>query len=196
MSASFPNTASGSLVPETFTWAETLNEFNVTHNEFTSKTQTHFGRVAVGAVVFNTEGKVLLVQRAAKDTFPNLWEIPGGMVDIKDKTILHGVVRELMEESGLRATHIRGLAGCEDLGKLRNGKSAVKYSFIVEVDGFDVKIDREEHQKFIWATEQDVKGSRCGDVQIDFTKESLCNLVLNTFRKCESGGWSQKEAEH
>lgn len=99
MAASSPNTASGSLTPAKFTWADTLNEFNTTHKEFVHRNQALFDRVAVGAIVFNTEGNVLLVQRAAKDTFPNLWEIPGGMVDIKDNTILHGVVRELLEET-------------------------------------------------------------------------------------------------
>ncbi|KAI3397913.1 hypothetical protein diail_10082 [Diaporthe ilicicola] len=190
MATSFPPIASGSSAQATsgFTWAESVEEFNVTHYEFTRIREKVVDRVAVGAIVFDSNGKVLLVQRAAKDTFPNLWEVPGGMVDIKEKTILHGVVRELLEESGLGATHISGLAGCESLGKLRSGKEAVKYSFIVKADGCDVKLDQEEHQSFVWATEQDVKNLRCGGVEIKFTTELHRNVVLNAFQLHKRGG--------
>ena len=55
---------------------------------------------AFGAIVFYTEAKVLLVQRAAtKDALPNRWDIPGGTVDMKEETPLQGFVRRLRERS-------------------------------------------------------------------------------------------------
>ncbi|KAG9244860.1 hypothetical protein BJ878DRAFT_420486, partial [Calycina marina] len=45
---------------------------------------------------------ILLIKRASTDYSPDLWEPPGGSVDAEDESILHAVVREVWEETGLR----------------------------------------------------------------------------------------------
>lgn len=50
--------------------------------------------------------ELLLLQRASTDSYPNFWEPPGGSVDLEDETILHGLVREVWEETGLRVKAI------------------------------------------------------------------------------------------
>jgi 8-oxo-dGTP pyrophosphatase MutT (NUDIX family) len=47
------------------------------------------------------EDRLLLMQRAASDSLPLLWEVPGGALDPEDPTVLHGAARELWEEAGL-----------------------------------------------------------------------------------------------
>ena len=59
--------------------------------------------LATASVVFNHDGKVLLIQRPKHDSMPNRWEGPGGACDDEDPTILHGAARELWEEVGLVA---------------------------------------------------------------------------------------------
>jgi 8-oxo-dGTP pyrophosphatase MutT (NUDIX family) len=62
--------------------------------------------VATGALIFkyasaDAPTKVLLIRRAATDSMPNRWEIPGGACDLEDRSIFHSLAREVQEETGL-----------------------------------------------------------------------------------------------
>jgi len=59
-------------------------------------------KIAVNAVVLNAQGEALL----AKRTDNGLWCIPGGHVDLGE-TLEAAVLRELLEEAGLRAKVLR-----------------------------------------------------------------------------------------
>ncbi|KAI1373014.1 NUDIX hydrolase domain-like protein [Hypoxylon crocopeplum] len=133
------------------------------------KAHTGFHGIAVGAFVFNEAGKLLLVQRAAHDSLPSLWEIPGGSCDFEDESLLHAAARELWEESGLRAKSIVSLVG-EGLpffiGKKRR---MCKYSFLIEVEGYEVELDPNEHQSYLWVTEDEARAGKCGNVEFKYT---------------------------
>jgi ADP-ribose pyrophosphatase YjhB (NUDIX family) len=55
--------------------------------------------VAVGAIVFDAEGRVLLVERG-KPPGVGLWTVPGGRLEGQE-TLAQGVAREVREETGL-----------------------------------------------------------------------------------------------
>lgn len=55
--------------------------------------------VAVGAFVFDREGRVLLVERA-KPPGAGLWTVPGGRLEPRE-TLAQAVAREVREETGL-----------------------------------------------------------------------------------------------
>jgi len=57
--------------------------------------------VAVGAFVFDGDGRVLLVERA-KDPGKGLWTVPGGRLEPRE-TLAQAVAREVREETGLIA---------------------------------------------------------------------------------------------
>ncbi len=59
-------------------------------------------KIAVNAVVFNDQRRVLLAQR----TDNGLWCLPGGHVDLGE-TLEKACLRELFEETGLRGEVIR-----------------------------------------------------------------------------------------
>jgi 8-oxo-dGTP pyrophosphatase MutT (NUDIX family) len=145
------------------------------------------------ALVFDNEismgPRVLLIQRSARDTMPNLWEVPGGSVDHDDKSILHAVARELWEEAGLAATKIGRLVGAPQIFAVRpgSGKEFCKFTFLVEVEqtsdeGLKLKLDPMEHQKFVWATEGGVRAGKVGNVELEFTSWEVEQTVLEAFR--------------
>jgi ADP-ribose pyrophosphatase YjhB (NUDIX family) len=66
-------------------------------------------KIAVNSIVFNEQGDVLL----AKRTDNGLWCIPGGHVDLGE-TLSEACVRELFEETGLKAEVVRILGVYSD----------------------------------------------------------------------------------
>jgi len=58
--------------------------------------------LVVEVICMNPDGNVLITQRARTKTFPLEWEITGGSV-LVGETVIQGALRELQEETGLRA---------------------------------------------------------------------------------------------
>jgi 8-oxo-dGTP pyrophosphatase MutT (NUDIX family) len=155
-----------------------------------------FGYIATSSLVMDkmttADRRLLLLQRAASDEhYPNKWEPPGGACD-DDKSILHAVARELWEEAGLQAARIRGPVGQPHCFTVTvNGEDlrvclfsfAVQQVQVVSPDGSppEVKLDPKEHQRFVWATEDEVKAKKVGDVHLDFTREEVERTVLLAF---------------
>ncbi|KAG6035150.1 hypothetical protein E4U41_006238 [Claviceps citrina] len=121
--------------------------------------------------------RVLLVQRAAHDSSPLRWELPGGAVDADDPTVLHGLAREVAEETGLRVRHVRrvvpvpGTQTHQVFWNSARSKLIGRFVFEVEIetaatggrgvaDGGPppvVVLDEREHRDFVWATEGEVR---------------------------------------
>lgn len=137
--------------------------------------------------------KILLIQRAEHDSWPGKWEVPGGACDPEDPSVLYSVARELWEEAGLKATRIGPLVGGTDhIFLTGSGNLVCKFSFLVDVeknlshDGsvepLQVKLDPQEHQAYVWATEDEVKAGRVGAVELQFTNTQTRDGVLEAFR--------------
>lgn len=179
-------------------------EFSFTHDagvaEFTVPTSKYldtypdasFGYIATSALVVDSRAqanpRLLLLQRAASDSNPNKWEPPGGASDDDDPSILHAAARELWEETGLMAAHIAGLAGHPYIFTLRNGKRVCRFNFTVYAERDDgvlpvVQLDPKEHQKFVWATEDEVRAGKVGDIDLHFTREEVARTSLQVLEK-------------
>ena len=158
-------------VPDTFVFPPSLATYNVSVPAYFCANAS-ISALIVGAVVFSGD-QVLLIQRAASDFGPLMWEIPGGTCEAqRDPTVLHSLARELREETGL---HLRRITKFVDEVEFdEGGKPGFtwrKITFEVEVDeGYGlsaseskeaitaaVKLDPEEHQDWGWATKRDVE---------------------------------------
>lgn len=145
--------------------------------------------IATGALVFDasTPERILLIQRAAHDSMSSRWEIPGGGCDNEDASILHGVARELLEEAGLTAVSIGPPVGGGQSFLSRSGKLVGKFSFLVDaekgVDGkLHVNLDPNEHQNYVWATEEEVKARKVDTTELEFTTKEQEAVVLEAFK--------------
>ncbi|PMB72120.1 hypothetical protein BM221_002220 [Beauveria bassiana] len=153
-----------------------------------------YGYVATSAIVVDRfaspDPRVLLLQRAAGDSDPNLWEPAGGACEDDDASILCAVARELSEEAGLEAAFIVGQVGKPHLYLVDNDtKKVCQFNFVVLLRADDeaaVKLDPDEHQRFVWATKAEVEARRVESEGIDlaFTREEVCLSVLQAFDYC------------
>lgn len=154
-----------------------------------------YDAIATGALVFHTDpdqGDQILVQkRAAHDSMPGRWETPGGACDLDDESILHGAARELWEESGLVVEHVIGLVGNpgEHVFFTRRNKRVCKLNFEVQVKtggtglAPKVTLDTNEHSEFVWATEEQCRARRKGDVELRFTTKDQEKIIFEGFEK-------------
>lgn len=174
-----------------FDYLPSVAEYAVSKRDYlTARPEASFGYIATSALVLDTRDasnpRVLLLQRAASDDDPNLWEPPGGACDDDDDTILHAAARELWEEAGLQAARIAGPVGGPYFFTLDDGKKVCQFNFAVELrmEGAPlskVKLDPEEHQRFVWATEFEIKSRKAGDIELEFTRDEVERTVLLAF---------------
>lgn len=162
---------------------------------FAAHSDSWFDHIATAVLVLDThiasEPRILLLQRASSDSNPNKWEPPGGGVDEEDETILHAAARELWEEAGLEAARFIKPVGGQQLFTSRSGKKVCRFTFLVQVktannSAPDVKLDIEEHQNFVWATEDDVKAKKADRTRLDFTSDEVEQDIFAAFSNSRS----------
>lgn len=102
----------------------------------------------VGAVITESDGKVLLLRRTADDHLGGLWELPSGGVD-EGETLIKALRREVEEETGLAVTAIGEYLGHFDYLS-RSGKKTRQFNFSATVDG-GTAIRLTEHDAHEWA---------------------------------------------
>lgn len=177
-----------------YTFDASLASFNISKAAFLAA-HPPIARVMAAAMVFrpnpsspsSSPPQTLLLCRAATDSYPLKWEVPGGSVDADDATILDAVARELWEETGLTAAHMvapivmvpeeplteatRAGLGIqpqdEGLGVDADGLTVTfeetgrlwgKVTALVTVSGAEEVVLRdEEHGEAAWVTEKDVQ---------------------------------------
>jgi 8-oxo-dGTP pyrophosphatase MutT (NUDIX family) len=106
--------------------------------------------VTVVRALVESGGRVLLVRRAAWDSMPGLWELPGGKID-GDEPVLDALARELDEETGLMLAAAE-LRSTREMISPRGG-SVREFVYTVSVVGA-VALSH-EHDDFVWADAPD-----------------------------------------
>jgi 8-oxo-dGTP pyrophosphatase MutT (NUDIX family) len=175
-----------------FDYDPSVAEFAVSKRSYlTARPGASFSYIATSTLVLDTRiasnPRVLLLQRAASDEDPNKWEPPGGACDDDDESILHAAARELWEEAGLQAARIGGPVGDPYFFTLSDGKKVCQFNFAVHVRTDSgtppvVRLNPEEHQRFVWATEGEVQARKVDGIDLDFTKEEVERTVLLVFK--------------
>ncbi len=115
-------------------------------------------KIVLGGVIFNKEGKILILQRSSKEEiFPNMWELPSGKkepLENSEKCLL----REIKEETELDVKIIMPFFvfdyRIQKEGELRD---TTQINFLVKViNAANVKLSK-EHQKFAWISKKEIE---------------------------------------
>ncbi len=114
--------------------------------------------IGVGIVIFNKNGKVLLIQRN-KPPLKNTMSIPGGKVELGEK-LKDAIKREVKEECGIEVEVKDLIFVTENIQKDSSGK--IKYHYVL-LDFWGVTEEeqiipqREEIGNWVWAKKEDIE---------------------------------------
>ena len=106
--------------------------------------------VTLARAMVESDGRVLLVRRAAWDTRPGQWELPGGKID-RGERVLEGLARELGEETGLTLDGARQLSTRDLISPRR--RRVREFVYVVSAIGAVTLSD--EHDAFAWTDDPD-----------------------------------------
>ncbi len=133
-------------------------------------------RLVVRVIIFNSEGKMLIQQRAAdRNSYPNMWDFSvGGSVEAGE-TSSQGAERELLEELGLKYA-ISGTLPSFSI----NFEQGFDDFYIINLDinAEDVVLQKEEVQAVKWADKNEIISMIRKGEFICF-RESLVDLVFS-----------------
>lgn len=104
--------------------------------------------IVVGAIIYD-KGKVLLLKRAASESFlPGYVELPSGKLE-KGETIFEGLSREVKEETGLSIKSVDSYINKFDYtsGSLKKSR---QLNFFINTFKNDIILTPEEHSDFYW----------------------------------------------
>ncbi|OLN83747.1 hypothetical protein CCHL11_08749 [Colletotrichum chlorophyti] len=184
--------------PPTFnlTYPPSLEAYNTPAAAYLATHSKPWDGLATAALVFDSRGRILLLQRAAHDSMPNRWEPPGGAADPTDASLLVACARELWEEAGLEAVEVVRVVSegpGEEPGTVFTNRTGTlvwcRFAFEVRVKTDEVvRIDPEEHQDYVWAEESEVSSERIGDREIPVTNGQMMRLILDGFRRRREEG--------
>ena len=128
-------------------------EFAIPEQELRKQaTEDGVTRLVIGVAIAK-DGRLLIVRRIPDGFMGGNYELPGGGVD-KQETILEGIKRETLEETGLEVIDVLSMHGGFDYQI--NQKKIRQFNFLVKTKGHDVTLEPLEHDAFSWITEEEL----------------------------------------
>jgi len=194
-----------------FAYPEALERFALSPAIYLATNPTLSGVIVSGVVVHEFSGpctndtavnRVLVVQRAATDGFPLLWETPGGGVDGDDESILTALQRELMEETGLVLTGVVDVLDEGTEWEVNDGARWRKVTFLVTVrdqnelhgdsnednvagKDLNVILNGDEHSDYVWASKDEIECEQCQGRNLVFAYKDGKEIALCGLRRAE-----------
>lgn len=225
--SSRPETKTAKPAASEYSVSPDISSFHISPADLlASRSDIH--NIIAGAMVFrlsleeasgNPQSEVLLLQRAASDSFPLKWEIPAGTADPAiDQSIIEVAVRELWEETGLRARRLHQTVGLglppgtplhpAVAGDVEDARMDLEYEIILlRVTGLTwaiatfladvgdnaegIALREDEHVRWAWVTESEVETGRFSSQaggSLDMVSEAMKSLILEGFRLRKPAG--------
>jgi len=123
-------------------------------------------------ICFDTESRILILRRSDVDERAGQWTIPGGHIDEEDASIEAGAARELEEETGLKCL-IDDLIYVGEPKPQKYYFIATKWTGTVDVLIPNPKTGEIEHDKYRWATIEEIKDIDNSEIPIYLLEKVL-----------------------
>lgn len=107
-----------------------------------------------GGIIYNAEGKILLLKRRADDFMGGILELPSGNLE-GNETIQEGLIREVKEETGLNVKNIGKFVNTFDYLS-GSGKKSRQFNLEVEVESTD-NVFLTEHDDYAWLSYDEIE---------------------------------------
>ena len=169
------------------------------------QSRPHIGRILCSSILFHPSSSsspllTLLLRRSPSDYFPLLWETPGGSLDSdSDTSIIEAAVRELKEETGLRAEKALACIAVPELMKSQASPATTNEkedAYNLE-DGGQVLTFPEPGAGWSWAKMtflMEVEGGD-GDVEVVLQPEEHVDYRWATEEEIVEGRFKAKEGD-
>lgn len=92
---------------------------------------------------------ILMLKRASNDSFPDLYELPGGELE-ENEDIFTGGSRELYEETNLSIQELLLEPEIIDFISKSNNKKCRVYVLKISIENEDIKLNPKEHSEYRW----------------------------------------------
>lgn len=142
----------------------------------------------VGVIIFRpatiststSKPQILLVRRSPdEDSFPNIWEIPGGHVE-PGETVLQSLQRETFEETGLVIEKVVGEVARMEWELEKSGEKKVKFNYAVPVqEPNHILLNPEEHTEWMWVGEEQIEGLALTSEMEKVVRDALAFSEMN-----------------
>jgi nucleoside triphosphatase len=121
-----------------------------------SETGQKYPEPTVGALILNSEGKMLLVK---SHKWGDRYTIAGGHVEVGE-TLVEALKREIKEEVGLEIRDVRPLMTQEAVfsPEFYKRRHFIFFDFVCRCDDVHVLVDGDEIQDFLWAEPNEALG--------------------------------------
>ncbi len=118
-----------------------------------------FHLVGQKAVVHDSGGKILVLQRSSKSGSGGKWSLPGGALENEDA--IQGILREIKEETALSITRANPYAVRSYSNE--DEEHIVMIGYLCESDSEDVQLNW-EHDAYQWLSKE-------GALELDLTED-------------------------
>ncbi len=112
-------------------------------------------RLAVDAIVQNSEGKVLMIKRN-KDPYKDYWCLVGGHVEYGER-LRDAVIREVKEETGLDVQPVGDHIGIFDDPKRDPRYHMISICYLAKVVGGELKADKREVKEMQFYSSNEIR---------------------------------------
>lgn len=127
----------------------------------------------VQSVIIVKDDKVLMGKRSlTEDVFPGLWGIPGGKVDITDKSLEDGLRREVMEEAGIEITNIHMVQS-----NINEQKKKAYITYTAEWLSGEPRSDENEIDEYAFMDKKQIEALEAEGMVTPFTFEIIKSVL-------------------
>lgn len=107
--------------------------------------------VALKAIIYNENGKILTIRRSEKSPRPLTWDLPGGNLEFGEK-LEDSILREIKEEAGIEVEKLLLLNVLENLDSVDLYRITIGYKIKAKTTNVTLS---HEHIDYKWVTPEE-----------------------------------------